>query len=745
MKLFFVYPEITRQFRYADWLEVGVAAALLRRAGWEVGGFYWKSLRQLTELKRRFEEFAPDVTVTPAHPDQVEYVTQAHRQIQSQRPQTLSLVCGIWPTLAPEAVAETRLFDGLIRAEWEMALVEFANTLQRKGDYTTVRNVWMRKGTTDVHRIPIRFPADLHKLPDPERDLFPYRDILQINGGSMPIQASRSCPFHCGFCYEPVYAELQGRKSNPYRMRHAQSVLSEAMGLVHRYTPERFRFVDEVFPWDERWLEEFGSGWREYVGLPFTATSVSEVCTARVVEQLAEAGCDRIVLGVETGNEELRRRLSDRNVGNRNLMDLRRRLEDHGIELVTTNMIGVPGESASTLEETLKFNEFLDPVAIRARVYNPLPHTPVAEQSDAKRFEIITRKGDSVDPDACMIAVPDLPPGKIPETYDRLAMLDSLLRSRRHHRDGIRHYDVLAHYGEMKCRSPWNRGARLVTWRRGDEAREVLALRAPTEITFEFEAHTQTAFSFGITTEPTLKGLRPTQPIQFGIKLEQDGRIFRVFKKILIPAFDPDARRWHDYVFPFQDVKPGPCRLLLQVWVREEDLENLAEDEEIWGGWSQPIVLFRDASTPRTPVPVKAGKDTGEASDQKAGKKPGDRAAAARARFEELKKTQDRLKKLEARLERAEKEKEALARELKDLKRPGEQKTEGPSAVAEKKIKKETRRELGRAVPESASKPRKEKTAAKDSARDSRTAETGKPKKKHPRHSRRVKARKKHG
>ncbi len=432
------------------------------------------------------------------------------------------------------------------------------------------------------------------------------REILEINGGEMPIAASRGCPFHCAFCAGPAVRRVTGAPEGEPRRRSPERVVEEAVELTRFYSPARFVFVDEMFPWDTHWLGAFADLWERRVALPITVTTCAEHATPPMLELLHRAGCDRVVLGVEVGDENFRRALCDRNVGNASLFALRQRLDALSMEMITTNLIGLPGETPQHLEATFELNRSLDPIEIRTRVYDPVAQTPVG---DFAAREAIRRSGAAPaaptsevrEPDVSRLELPQLSQKEISRMFDRLALLDSVLRARRRWAEPPTYFDLLKEFAEGKFLSPWRRAARLDRWRHGRETREVLALRAPAEIYFDFEARPQTGFTFGAAPEPTLHGLRPHAPIQFSVKITQDGRTLRIFRKFLVPALDPDARRWHDYLFPLKEARPGPCRITLQIRVEESDLRELPPGVEIWGGWSEPRLIEMLPSAEMTP------------------------------------------------------------------------------------------------------------------------------------------------
>ena len=96
--------------------------------------------------------------------------------------------------------------------------------------------------------------AVLDQLPVPKREaidfLRPYLEAgargTDSNGAS--ISTMRGCPYSCRWCSRAVYGES-------YRRRSPVKVVDEMEGIVARYHPETWWFVDDVFTINHRWLE----------------------------------------------------------------------------------------------------------------------------------------------------------------------------------------------------------------------------------------------------------------------------------------------------------------------------------------------------------------------------------------------------------------------------------------------------------------------------------------------------------
>ena len=81
----------------------------------------------------------------------------------------------------------------------------------------------------------------------------------------------------------------------------------------------------------------------------------------KILTALKKAGCVLVKVGVETGSEELRKKILGRFMNNKQIIkvfDIARRI---GLKTCTFNMIGVPGETKETIQDTINLNKRLKP------------------------------------------------------------------------------------------------------------------------------------------------------------------------------------------------------------------------------------------------------------------------------------------------------------------------------------------------------------------------------------------------
>ena|GEM_PF-5650399 len=70
------------------------------------------------------------------------------------------------------------------------------------------------------------------------------------------------------------------------------------------------------------WLDEFADKYSRKVKLPFLTNARFDMCTEEYVKNLARAGCKTLLMGVETGNAELREKVLGRKMTNALMSDV---------------------------------------------------------------------------------------------------------------------------------------------------------------------------------------------------------------------------------------------------------------------------------------------------------------------------------------------------------------------------------------------------------------------------------------
>jgi radical SAM superfamily enzyme YgiQ (UPF0313 family) len=218
---------------------------------------------------------------------------------------------------------------------------------------------------------PPSFGGDLGELPiwDEALDAIvdPVADDLWV-----PIQSRRGCPNGCSYCST---ASIQGRK---IRTRSPQATV-ELVARLASAGCKRFYFVDNSFNLPARQAFEI-CRWMTALapGATWRCILYPHLVDEELVRALAGAGCTEVALGFESGCGRVLREMNKRFTPD----DVRQASEllgAHGIRRIGFLLLGGPGETRDSVEQSLAFAaslrlEFLK-ITVGIRIY---ANTPLA-------------------------------------------------------------------------------------------------------------------------------------------------------------------------------------------------------------------------------------------------------------------------------------------------------------------------------------------------------------------------------
>jgi anaerobic magnesium-protoporphyrin IX monomethyl ester cyclase len=293
------------------------------------------------------------------------------------------IVGGPHPTYSPEMILNPSV-DIICRGEGELAMLELADAMEQGRDVTKIRNLHVKTRNGTIHRNDIRPAVPLDELPMPDREIYyKYRFIRD-----MPMKrfiSSMGCPYPCTFCHEPVIRDLyrETTKSDYLRRKSVARTVAEIKYIADRYPLDHVHFSDDLFfvRNSYAWLEEFADLYPREVGIPFNCNLRYDSVNERAANLLVKAKCYGAAVGLESGNEGIREAVLRKRSKNEHVVEGARLLRENGIKVLTTNMIGLPGETLDNALETVQLNMVLKSDYVRANTFLLFPGLPLVEYS----------------------------------------------------------------------------------------------------------------------------------------------------------------------------------------------------------------------------------------------------------------------------------------------------------------------------------------------------------------------------
>lgn len=217
------------------------------------------------------------------------------------------------------------------------------------------------------------------------------------------LYTGRGCKSHCTFCLWP-----QTVGGHRYRVRSPEHVAAE-IKLAKSYFPQvrEFFFDDDTFtdnlPRAEAIAKELGK-----LGVTWSCNAKANV-PRDTLKVLKDNGLRLLLVGYESGNQQI---LYNIKKGMRIEVAKRFTKDCHelGIKIHGTFILGLPGETKETIQETIRFATEINPHTIQVSLAAPYPGTFLYDQAvkngwlDASHAELIDDHGIQIAP----LSYPDL-------------------------------------------------------------------------------------------------------------------------------------------------------------------------------------------------------------------------------------------------------------------------------------------------------------------------------------------------
>ncbi len=331
--------------------------------------------RPMKAYRNVLESFQPEYVgitfTTPLYPE----AEQLAEIAKSILPDTVTICGGVHATTLPEQVLASGHFDVAVIGEGELTIREIC-------------------GGKDLERINgIAFGVGSDFLITPERELIPDLDDLplpawhlydlqfykspHITSRRNPVgymETNRGCNHYCTYCSQNIFGH-EVRSKSPGR------VVDEMFRMIDMGFRD-IHIKDNNFTADIERAKEvcrlllkrnFSAPW----ALP-TGVNVHDV-DGEFFTLARKAGLYQVAFGIESGSPDILR-----NVGkDQSLDDVRSAVNlahDAGVETIGFFMMGLPGDSEKTMEETTRFALSLPLTYAKASMTLPFPSSALYRQ-----------------------------------------------------------------------------------------------------------------------------------------------------------------------------------------------------------------------------------------------------------------------------------------------------------------------------------------------------------------------------
>lgn len=309
--------------------------------------------------------------------DSLHHTTLIAERVKALSPSTL--VCAGGPTTTPMAshfLDRMSAFDFVIRGEGELTFSELLKSLSSGGDLGEVRGLSWRRGEEAVDNPDRPLIERLDELPVPAFDAYP-----QTAQAALYLDVGRGCPFKCRFCSTAPFWERR------FRMKSSGRIIEEMKLLRDRWGRTHVNFAHDIFTANQRWTAEFCEALSDaQLGMSWSCSTRTDTIDEPLLKRMAEAGCDEIYYGIESGSAAIQKRI-DKHLDLGRVREIVAATRAAGIRPVTGLIIGYPFETQESLSDTLDhFFELLQLGGFRAHLFTlcPFPQAPMFREHQAQ-------------------------------------------------------------------------------------------------------------------------------------------------------------------------------------------------------------------------------------------------------------------------------------------------------------------------------------------------------------------------
>ena len=382
----------------------------------------WKwSREQVIEDAKKFK---PDMIVADTNfsslRNDIEVVSELKKNIEGSK----TILVGPSTSQFPDKILSNSGIDAVARFEYDSTVRDYAKAIENSNGFDKISGISYKKDGKIIHNEKREY------ISSEELDTIPfvskvYKDHLNIKdyflghtlNPMVQLFTGRGCPNQCTFCSWPE--TLMGRK---HRVRSVENVVNEFEYIIKELPDVKEIFLeDDTFTINKKRIKEV-CGEIKQRGLNITWS-----CNARAnldyesMKTMKDAGCRLLDVGYESGSDTILKNIK-KGITTEDSRKFTKDARKAGLMILADVIIGMPGETKETAEETIRFVKEVKPNIVQFSVATPMPGTEFYNWVKENKFLLVDDLEESLDKDGfqkCIVSYPDFTKEDIESYVDR--------------------------------------------------------------------------------------------------------------------------------------------------------------------------------------------------------------------------------------------------------------------------------------------------------------------------------------
>lgn len=301
------------------------------------------------------------------------YIKNLGHELKLVFPEKIQILGGGLSSAAPIVLKNTSI-DIVVCGEGDITIVELMDCLQKEGDLNNVAGIYYKNGSSFINTGRRPLIANLDTLPYPAFDLIDMNKYLpdgeelihvflrKINDKrkfakkkgkkTMTIPTSRGCFNECSFCFR-AYPGL--------RLHSIKYVFDFVEYCIKKFGVSFFTFGDECFAPNKKRNWEFIEEYKKRnLDIVFRILGMRvDTIDQDILRAYKEIGCWMIGYGFESGSQKMLNIINKKVTVEQN-RNAAQWTNQSGIYTSAAIILGMPGETSKTVQESIIFLESLN-------------------------------------------------------------------------------------------------------------------------------------------------------------------------------------------------------------------------------------------------------------------------------------------------------------------------------------------------------------------------------------------------
>ncbi|MGD0779731.1 MAG: radical SAM protein [Dehalococcoidales bacterium] len=358
-------------------LGLALIAAILEKADYPVTLLEANALQLKPEAIADIVSDADIVGITATTPT-IGTALSIARHLKRKNSNFKIIMGGPHVTLLPEeTLVSSPDVDVIVRGEGDETVIALLQAIENHRPLNGVAGISYKLDGKIVHTADRTSMVDMDALPYPAFHLLPWKKYKPHppHGMALPFGAmvtSRGCPYRCAYCSKPVFG-------SKFRAQSPDRVIEEMAYLQKKFGVKEIAFYDDTFTVDKKRIHAIAEKIiTKRLKVAWTCETRVNLVDKKLLAHMKQAGCYAIAYGIESASPEIIKTLQ-KDITLEQVEAAVRAHKEVGLQVIGYFMLGSPGETPQTIQQTIDFAKRLKVDFAQFSVTTPFPGTELYE------------------------------------------------------------------------------------------------------------------------------------------------------------------------------------------------------------------------------------------------------------------------------------------------------------------------------------------------------------------------------